>query len=75
MVANIVQPKEQEKTYRCPCRGYKTLRGPGQDDHNASDDRGEPNYELSLTKARENCKEFKTKRPSCATVRPPPYEI
>lgn len=54
--------------YGCPCCGYLTLseRGgyeicpvcfwedDGQDDHDADDIRGGPNYELSLTRARDN---------------------
>jgi hypothetical protein len=54
--------------YRCPCCGYLTLseRGgydicqvcywedDGQDDHDADDVRGGPNYDLSLTTARAN---------------------
>jgi hypothetical protein len=91
MFTNIVKPWEQEKTYRCPCCGYKTLHGrgqdeickvcfwedDGQDEHDASDVRGGPNYDLSLTRARENFKEFKaSNRRRCANVRPPlPDEI
>jgi hypothetical protein len=54
--------------YACPCCHFLTLpsRGgdeicpvcfwhdDGQDDHDANDVRGGPNYSLSLTKAREN---------------------
>jgi hypothetical protein len=58
--------------YRCPCCGYRTLeeRGSfnvckvcfweddGQDNHDADEVRGGPNYELSLTQARHNYREF-----------------
>ncbi len=57
-----------EGPYGCPCCGYLTLpeRGgddicpvcfwedDGQDDHDADDVRGGPNYSLSLTAARAN---------------------
>src|SRR6478735_1052214 len=57
---------------RCPCCGYRTLgeRGgfeicdvcfwedDGQDDYDADVVRGGPNYELSLTRARDNYREF-----------------
>jgi hypothetical protein len=91
MLPNTNKPWEKEKAYRCPCCRYKTLHGrgqyeickvcfwedDGQDDHDASDVRGGPNYELSLTRARENFKDFKaSRRCSCANVRPPkPDEI
>jgi hypothetical protein len=91
MLPNTNKPWEKEKAYRCPCCRYKTLHGrgqyeickvcfwedDGQDDHDASDVRGGPNYELSLTRARENFKDFKaSRRRSCANVRPPkPDEI
>jgi hypothetical protein len=58
--------------YRCPCCGYLTLgeRGSyeicpicsweddGQDNHDADEVRGGPNYKLSLTQARQNYREF-----------------
>jgi len=63
---NVV--KRGEGPYACPCCGYLTLpsRGEedicpvcfwqddGQDDHDADDVRGGPNYELSLSEARSN---------------------
>jgi len=65
---NVTQPEQPAATYRCPCCGYKTLRSrgqdeicpvcfwhdDGQDDHDAGTTRGGPNYELSLTQARQN---------------------
>jgi hypothetical protein len=56
----------------CPCCGYKTLTNPGgfeicevcfwEDDGQGNEDadivRGGPNGELSLTKARENYRQF-----------------
>ena len=67
---NVVRPQQSDKTYRCPCCGFKTLHGrshyeicpvcfwedDGQDEHDASEVRGGPNQELSLTAARENFK-------------------
>jgi hypothetical protein len=67
---NITKPAVAGVKYLCPCCGYKTLpeRGgddicpvcfwedDGQDDHDADDVRGGPNYTLSLTEARENYK-------------------
>ncbi len=61
---------EKEKTYRCPCCGYKTLHGrnrfeicevcywedDGQDDDDADVVRGGPNKLLSLSQARNNFK-------------------
>jgi hypothetical protein len=60
------------KIHRCPCCGFRTLseRGmyeicpvcfwedDGQDDQDADVVRGGPNYELSLTQARKNFREF-----------------
>ena len=65
---NITHPAEIVATYRCPCCGCKTLHGrgqdeicpvcfwhdDGQDDHNADQVRGGPNYEVSLSQARQN---------------------
>jgi len=67
---NISEPWQSEKTYRCPCCGYKTLheRGgyeicpvcfwedDGQDDHDADEVRGGPNGTLSLSEGRKNFK-------------------
>jgi hypothetical protein len=57
---------------RCPCCGYRTLEAgadyeicpvcfwedDGQGDEDADDVRGGPNYEVSLTQARQNFREF-----------------
>ena len=70
---NITKQRADDGSlYRCPCCGYRTLdeRGSfdicqvcfweddGQDDHDADEVRGGPNYELSLTQARQNFREF-----------------
>lgn len=69
---NITQPEQSVPTYRCPCCGNKTLCGrghyeicpvclwedDGQDDHDADEVRGGPNYELSLSQARQNFREI-----------------
>jgi hypothetical protein len=66
--SNKSQPEQSVPTHRCPCCGYKTQCGRGQDeicqvcfwhddgqgDHDADQVRGGPNYELSLARAREN---------------------
>ncbi|KAB8196239.1 hypothetical protein FH608_005540 [Nonomuraea phyllanthi] len=63
---------EGDEPHPCPCCGFLTLatRGgyeicpvcfwedDGQDDHDADDVRGGPNYELSLTQGRRNFAEF-----------------
>ncbi len=63
---------ERKKVHRCPCCGFRTLseRGmyeicpvcfwedDGQDDRDAEIVRGGPNYELSLTQARQHFREF-----------------
>jgi hypothetical protein len=60
--------EESVKTYRCPCCGYKTLRGRGRDEicpvcfwHDDGQDEpdahivlGGPNRDLSLRQAQEN---------------------
>jgi hypothetical protein len=88
---NVTYPEESVPTYRCPCCGYKTLNGrgqeeicpvcfwhdDGQDDHDADEVRGGPNYELSLSEARRNFREF---RASSVRVRehvrePKPEEV
>ncbi len=65
-------PTEQHKSHRCPCCGFKTLRGratfeickvcfwedDGQDEDELDDIRGGPNGELSLRMARENFMRF-----------------
>jgi hypothetical protein len=68
VVENVIKPEEPQSTQRCPCCGYKTLRGrghfeicdvcfwedDGQDDSDADQVRGGPNRLLSLTQARLN---------------------
>ncbi len=46
-LANVLRPR----IYDCPCCGY--LTGEDQDDHNADEVLGGPNYQYSLTVARE----------------------
>jgi hypothetical protein len=72
MFTNVDKPWKEMKTYRCPCCGFKTLHGrgqdeicgvcfwqdDGQDEHDANEVRGGPNYNLSLTQARLNYKEY-----------------
>ena len=88
---NVSRPTESQKTYRCPCCGFRTLHGragyeicgvcfwedDGQDDHDADEVRGGPNSNLSLTKARENYRAFgASDRRSLGHVRAPlPEEI
>ena len=69
---NVSKPEQPNKTYRCPCCGFRTLRGrgqdeickvcfwqdDGQDDHDANDVRGGPNKALSLAQARINFRAF-----------------
>ena len=69
---NIYRDTSSEKSYRCPCCGFKTLYGrgqdeicpvcfwedDGQDDHDAEEARGGPNRSLSLTQARLNFRDF-----------------
>jgi hypothetical protein len=70
---NVTHFEERIPTYRCPCCGYKTLHGrgqeeicpvcfwhdDGQDEHDADQIRGGPNYELSLSQARENFRQIR----------------
>jgi hypothetical protein len=65
-------PSADGTLYRCPCCGCRTLRergafencpvcfweDDGQDDHDAEEIRGGPNYDLSLAQARKNYREF-----------------
>jgi hypothetical protein len=86
MFKSVSKPSESEKTYRCPCCGFKTLHGragfelcpvcwwedDGQDEHDAGQVRGGPNGNLSLTDARRNFALYKTFDPQFATnVRQP----
>ncbi len=68
----VSKPEETQKTYRCPCCGFKTLRGRGQDEicqvcfwhddgqgeEEAAEVWGGPNYSLSLRQAQENFKKI-----------------
>jgi hypothetical protein len=71
---NITKQRADDGSlYRCPCCGFRTLaeragyeicpvcfwEDDGQDDHDAAEVRGGPNYELSLTQARQNFREFR----------------
>jgi hypothetical protein len=86
MFENVSKPTEPDKTYRCACCRYKTLRGragleickvcfwedDGQDDHDADVVRGGPNGLLSLSKARRNFAEFGVSdQKFVSNVRPP----
>jgi Cysteine-rich CPCC len=69
---NISRPTSKEKSFQCPCCGFKTLYGrgqeeicpvcfwedDGQDSHDADEVRGGPNGHLSLTQARLNFRDF-----------------
>ena len=68
----VLKPEGKVKTFRCPCCGYKTLRGrgnyeickvwfwedDGQDEPDADIVLGGPNYSLSLTQARANFRQL-----------------
>ena len=70
MTSRVDRELETKKTYRCPCCRFKTLYGRGQEEicpvcfwHDDGQDEadadqiwGGPNYELSLSQARENFK-------------------
>jgi hypothetical protein len=75
--------------YHCPCCGFRTLaeragyeicpvcfwEDDGQDDHDADEVRGGPNSDLSLTRARQNYREFAAcDRRSIEHVRKPTLE-
>ncbi|WP_415005630.1 CPCC family cysteine-rich protein [Aestuariivirga sp.] len=82
----IQRPLEATKTYRCPCCGCKTLRGRGQDEicpvcfweDDGQDDAdadvvgGGPNYNLSLTMARKNFRNFGAVEEALKTHTRPP---
>ena len=85
---NVWRPAGKDP-YACPCCGYLTLeqRGmhdichvcfwedDGQDDHDADDVRGMPNYNVSLAKARLNFAEFGAyARRSLVNIRAPREE-
>jgi hypothetical protein len=86
---NVVRPPQPGMFHACPCCGFTTLperagfdicpvcywEDDGQDDHDADVVRGGPNYSLSLTKARENFREFGAcERKHIKNVRPPRRE-
>jgi Cysteine-rich CPCC len=86
---SVIQPPSQGIVYRCPCCGCRTLseRGgdeicpvcfwedDGQDNTDADTVRGGPNGALSLTKARQNFREFGAyDRKSLQRVRKPTPE-
>ena len=90
LLTNIVRPRGGGP-YECPCCGYVTLeeRGgydicpvcfwedDGQDDHDADDVRGGPNYTLSLTAARANYRQMgaSEERRLPHVRRPLPHEL
>jgi methionyl-tRNA synthetase len=69
---NVHAPAESLPNYRCPCCKFKTLHGracdeicpvcywhdDGQDEHDADQVRGGPNYFLSLRQAQRNFVEY-----------------
>lgn len=69
---NVYASMEPLPTYRCPCCKFKTLQGragdeicpvcfwhdDGQDEHDADQVRGGPNYSLSLRQAQRNFLEY-----------------
>jgi hypothetical protein len=86
---NVEKPEQREKTYPCPCCGFKTLywRGnyeicpvcywedDGQDEHDANEVRGGPNGQLSLSSARENFSQLgAVEKRFVGNVRPPMEE-
>ncbi len=88
MFASAYKPMEPQKTYPCPCCNFKTLHGrgqdeicpvcfwhdDGQDDHDADEIRGGPNYELSLTQARRNFADYGSSDTRVAKYVRPPLE-
>ena len=70
---NVSEPARDEKTFKCPCCGFRTLYGragdeicevcfwedDGQDEHDADEVRGGPNGNLSLTQARTNFRRYR----------------
>ena len=85
------KPTEAVKTYRCPCCGFKTLFGRGQDEicpvcfwHDDGQDEpdadfalGGPNENLSLNQARANFGQFgaSSERRKAHVRKPGPDEI
>jgi hypothetical protein len=69
---NVSKSFQPQKSYCCPCCGFKTLHeragyelcpvcfweDDGQDDHDADEVRGGPNGTLSLTQSRINFRTF-----------------
>jgi hypothetical protein len=88
---NVTEALQPLPSFRCPCCRFKTLYGrgqdeicavcfwedDGQDDHDANEVRGGPNYSLSLSKARDNFRTFgAVDRKHLSNVRPPlPNEV
>jgi hypothetical protein len=83
---NVYHAAEAKQSYRCPCCAFVTLHGrgedeicqvcfwhdDGQDEHDADEVRGGPNYGLSLTAGRKNFREFgAVERKHIEHVRPP----
>ncbi|MAS86327.1 MAG: hypothetical protein CL953_10910 [Erythrobacteraceae bacterium] len=86
---NIYHPARPGQKYRCPCCKFRTLdeRGgfeicavcfwedDGQDEHDADEVRGGPNYHLSLRQAQLNFAEYgAVERRFLANVRHPTEE-
>lgn len=86
MDKNVIEPFTPKRSYRCPCCKFKTLHGrsgfeicpvcfwedDGQDDYDADEVRGGPNYNLSLTEARQNYEQIgATEARFLQHVRPP----
>jgi hypothetical protein len=81
MTSRVDRQLEKEKTYRCPCCSCKSLYGrgqdeicpvcfwhdDGQDDPEADEVWGGPNYDLSLSRALEN---FEAIGACCERVKP-----
>ncbi|WP_315987496.1 CPCC family cysteine-rich protein [Actinomadura sp. HBU206391] len=77
----------RDEPYPCPCCGYLTLRERGmheicrvcfwedddQDDHDAGEVRGGPNYDLSLTQARRNFAAYGASDRRCLHLVREPY--
>lgn len=86
---NTIEPFSETAAYRCPCCLCRTLRerggyevcpacfweDDGQDDHDADEVRGGPNGSLSLTRARQNFKQYGASDPAHRTHVRPPTEV
>lgn len=86
---NVHHAAKEQPSYHCPCCGNLTLHGrgedeicpvcfwhdDGQDDHDADEVRGGPNYQLSLTQARVNFRSFgAVEKKHVSSVRAPTVE-